>query len=216
MASNKSKADALSIRKQIEKFYREREKMDETLTVNRKELHQWLADLARRADQIEGVTHILKFTHPEARGSNVRALFSREDTGGFVGTHCLEERAVVDVTGNAAALDVYKFLKLEHEGVQFKDLVASENPAFLAALSEDLQEARQWVRALAAVFESEPPARPKSHALAKQVYWPMSDGTYRVLSPLFSSSLAQETHARIQNVKFGDDMKMILSPFTAA
>lgn len=67
----------------------------------RQALHQqfqpatWLADAARRAAQIQAVTHLLKPIHPEAKGTN---LYCPPATLGseFAG----------DVVGNAAALDV--------------------------------------------------------------------------------------------------------------
>src|SRR5690606_1053760 len=74
--------------------------------------HTWLADAARRVTQIQAVTHVLKATHPDARGSSLyvrpKALPQHAD----IGTHLLGDNYDDDIVGNAAALDVYKFLKV--------------------------------------------------------------------------------------------------------
>ena len=76
----------------------------------------WLADAAKRVAQIQTVTHSLKPIHPEARGTNLycppASLVSRPE----VGSHVLGADFAGDVVGNAAALDVHKFLRVVVEG----------------------------------------------------------------------------------------------------
>ncbi|MGC3965606.1 MAG: type I-F CRISPR-associated protein Csy1 [Rhodocyclaceae bacterium] len=66
----------------------------------------WLADAARRVGQIQAVTHVLKATHPDARGSSVHAAPATLIQHSEVGTHSLGEDYADDIVGNAAALDV--------------------------------------------------------------------------------------------------------------
>lgn len=109
----------------------------------------WLEDAARRVVQIQAVTHSLKPIHPEAKGSSLYRPPQSVATGPWVGTHCLGDQFESDVVGNAAALDVYKFLKLAHDGQSFLDMAAKGDADFIAALSGDEAVGRQWATAFA-------------------------------------------------------------------
>ena len=74
----------------------------------------WLADAAKRVGQLQAVTHSLKPLHPAAKGTNLYVAPSTLAGLPLVGSHCLGQNFDLDVVGNAAALDVYKLLKLEH------------------------------------------------------------------------------------------------------
>ncbi|MFE8032363.1 type I-F CRISPR-associated protein Csy1 [Thiohalocapsa marina] len=165
----------------------------------------WLADAARRVNQIQQVTHGLKYTHPDARGSSLNSAGNPAAGAHLVGSHSLQGRHVPDVVGNAAALDVYKFLRLEVEGTTLLDLAVAGDPALVAALSDDPGEAAGWVKAFATLVE--PKGNPASHALAKQVYWPLDDGDYHLLAPLFPSSLAHRVWTTVSEDRFGDAAK---------
>lgn len=128
----------------------------------------WLADAARRASQISLVTHALKYGHPDARGSS---LYVDDATvpEGYVGTSSC--RTIhEDVVGNAAALDVFAFLKLEHAGKSLLQRVMENDDNLRAAFSDDAELAAVWMAAFRRMKESE--GRPASHTLARQVYFP--------------------------------------------
>src|SRR5690625_1721430 len=76
----------------------------------------WLEDAARRVRQIQMVTHSLKPLHPDARGTNLyiepAELFQHD----VLSSHSLGHNFSADVVGNAAALDVFKFLQLHVDG----------------------------------------------------------------------------------------------------
>jgi CRISPR-associated protein Csy1 len=157
----------------------------------------WIADAARRVGQIQQVTHAIKFTHPSADGPAAGAS--------VVGSHVLGGAAAADVVGNAAALDVYKFLRLSVDGRSLLDRAIGRDPALAEALSEDPDQAAEWMAAFAGL--PEPKGRPASHKLAKQLYWPLGDGRYHLLAPLLSSPLAHAVHRRIGEDRFSDDAK---------
>lgn len=80
------------------------------------EFKTWIDDAARRASQIQAVTHALKATHPDARGTSLYRPPAELVRHPLVGSHCLGEDFAGDVVGNAAALDVNKFLNVVHDG----------------------------------------------------------------------------------------------------
>lgn len=79
---------------------------------------RWIDDAASRAGQIQTVTHALKATHPDARGTSLYRPPSRLRQLPSVGSHCLPDDFVGDVVGNAAALDVCKFQFWSASGLQ--------------------------------------------------------------------------------------------------
>ena len=165
----------------------------------------WIADAAKRVGQIQQATHAIKFTHPSADGSSLSSTGNPAAGTAVVGSHVLGGAATADVVGNAAALDIYKFLRLTVNGRSLLDRAIGQDPALAEALSEDPALAAQWMAAFAGL--PEPKGRPASHKLAKQVYWPLSDGGYHLLAPLLSSPLAHVVHKRIGEDRFSDDAK---------
>ncbi|MFH1815609.1 MAG: type I-F CRISPR-associated protein Csy1 [Pseudomonadota bacterium] len=175
------------------------------------EYSAWLADAAKRVAQIQAVTHVLKATHPDARGSSLYAAPLSLGQFAEIGTHQLGEHFADDVVGNAAALDVYKFLKLEVDGRRLLDWLVADDADLLAALNDDRAVANEWALALRGLIR--PAGVPVSHALAKQIYWsvsgePADDAGYHLLQPLFSSSLAQAVHEEINDARFSDSSKL--------
>ena len=182
----------------------------------RTELHQqfipatWLDDAARRVSQIQAVTHSLKPIHPDAKGTNLYNVPSALPELAVVGSHCLGDDFAGDVVGNAAALDVYKFLKLEHQGRSLMALMLTRDADLVAALSEDPAQAETWISAFAGI--TEPRGRAASHTLAKQFYWltgndPHDDASFHMLAPLYASSLAHHVYRTIQNDRFSEEAK---------
>ena len=170
----------------------------------------WLEDAARRAGQIQAVTHSLKPVHPDAKGTNLYSPPSGLSAIELVGTHCLGDSFEGDVVGNAAALDVYKFLKLSLSGRSLLELACAADVDLAATLSDDLAKANDWMSAFASLID--PRGQLTSHTLAKQLYWPIGDdphddASYHLLSPLYASSLAHRVFALLQDDRFSEAAK---------
>lgn len=104
----------------------------------------WLEDAARRVAQIQIVTHTLKPIHPDARGTNL--FRAPEDLPPHleVGSHLLGQDFSSDVVGNAAALDVFKLLKLPVDGRPLLAWMQDGDRDLIAALSDDTDKAGEW------------------------------------------------------------------------
>ena len=170
----------------------------------------WLDDAARRVSQIQAVTHSLKPIHPDAKGSS---LF-REPSGlpalAEVGSHSLGAQFDTDVVGNAAALDVYKFLKLSLDGKSLLDLACTRDADLALALSDDSAQAAPWLDAFASLADAR--GKPSSHTNAKQVYWltgsdPHDGQQFHLLAPLYPTSLAHRVYQLLQDDRFSDEAK---------
>lgn len=171
----------------------------------------WLADAARRVSQIQAVTHVLKATHPDARGSSLHVVPTTLPQHAEIGSHLLGEVFAEDVVGNAAALDVFKFLKTEVEGKRLLEWMQVADVDLQLALSADTETANIWMKAFSSLVRDE--SSFSSHEMAKQLYWlageePVEDSEYHLLQPMFSSALAHVVHADIQDARFGETNKI--------
>ena len=171
----------------------------------------WLACAAKRVEQIQAVTHSLKPIHADARGTNLYVEPRTLPPLAELGSHALGERFVGDVVGNAAALDVYKMLKLEVNGRSLLTALLAQDADALAALHTDPAQAQALRDAFVSL--TQPRAEgPSSHTLAKQLYWltgtdACDDAHYTLLAPLYATSLAHAVHAQVQEDRFGEANK---------
>ena len=170
----------------------------------------WLDDAARRVVQIQAVTHSLKPIHPDAKGSSLYREPATLHPSAAVGTHSLGKAFAADVVGNAAALDVYKFLKLSHDGHSLLELAVQGDADLAAALTDNTVLAQQWMAAFASLAEARGTA--SSHTNAKQLYWLVGndahdDGAFHLLAPLYPTSLVHRVYQQIQDDRFSEDVK---------
>src|SRR5699024_1960237 len=212
--------EAAQIRAVIRQFLNERflaktEKLDPAddkyqRYVEQFEYNTWLADAARRVSQLQVVTHSLKPTHPDAKGSSIYAPPGGAASETVVGTDTLDASFSVDVVGNAAALDVFKFLQQEVNGRSLLERVEQGDPDLEAALSDDPETAHHLMQQFARI--TDPGDRHASHTLAKQLFWltgddPAVDEDFHLLAPLYATSLAHRVFQTINHDRFSDEAK---------
>ncbi|WP_070106580.1 type I-F CRISPR-associated protein Csy1 [Burkholderia plantarii] len=172
----------------------------------------WIPDAARRVRQIQAVTHSLKPIHPDARGTNLHVAPSDLPTLTDLGSHTLGGRFALDVVGNAAALDVVKLLKVEHDGRTLLEALQADDAGALHALADDAGEAAALRDAFLNLTEARD-GTASSHVLAKQVYWlagddPSDDAQYHLLAPLYPTSLVQAVYDDVHDARFGEANKL--------
>lgn len=171
------------------------------------ERETWLADAAKRASQIQLVTHAIKFTHPSARGTSFYFDSSGHKPDSLIGTHTIAHQLYDDVVGNAAALDVYKFLKLKYQDISLLDRIKNEEEIILKAFSDNIELAQEWCNAFKNIFSI--PDKPVTHTFSKQIYFPVNEKNYEyhLLVPLFPTSLVHAVYNKIQEERFGENSK---------
>ncbi|MCY4641267.1 MAG: type I-F CRISPR-associated protein Csy1 [Gammaproteobacteria bacterium] len=179
-----------------------------------REKHQpaaWIDDAARRINRnsittrLRLATHAIKYSHPHARGSSLYCDGCEVAGENLVASHILGKKMPLDVVGNAASLDVYKFLSLEVDGVPLWRRARDQDAALLAALPGSPEENQVWVETFATLAQNDP--KPMSHPLAKQVYWPLGENDYHLLQPLFPTSLVQRFSDILRKARFSDETK---------
>ena len=172
-------------------------------------LVNWLPDAAKRAGQISVASHPCTFSHPSARKNKngyVSSIIAKNKlrTDGFLrsGNVSIEP----DALGNAAALDVYKFLSLKMND-QRSLLVHIEQESELARQLLDIPSCEyQTLRdGFLKMVDSDQVS--VSSSKIKQVYFPIADGEYHLLSLLTHSGHLFELRKRLDALRFGDAVK---------
>jgi CRISPR-associated protein Csy1 len=164
----------------------------------------WLPDAAKRAGQLSLVSHPSKFTHPSAKTSSIIS----EST--FVSDGFLRSGNVVselDVFGNAAAMDVYKFLSL----------ILADGRTVLTHLDENTETIQQQFKLASTPFDElrdnflaikqDKSSKVRTSGQVKQVYFPVADD-YHLLSVLTPSGLMFVLKEKIQNIRFSEQTKL--------
>ncbi|MBY7858069.1 type I-F CRISPR-associated protein Csy1 [Vibrio fluvialis] len=172
-------------------------------------LDNWLPDAAKRAGQISVASHPCTFSHPSARKNKngyVSSIIAKNKPriDGFLrsGNVSVEQ----DALGNAAALDVYKFLSLE----------MSDQRSLLVHIEQESDLARQLLDIPSCEYQALRDGFLKminsdqasvSSSKIKQVYFPIADGEYHLLSLLTHSGHLFELRKRLDALRFGDAVK---------
>ena len=165
-------------------------------------LETWLPKAAKRAKQLSLVSHLGKFSHPSAKTRSIIATCAYHNDG-FVRSGNVD--ADLDVFGNAAALDVYKFLSL----------FMQNGKTVLENLEEKTADIQQQFSLKSATFEEiqigllaikQDNGSDYTSEKVKQVYFPVADD-YHLLSILTPSGLLFKLKERITAMRFSEQTK---------
>jgi CRISPR-associated protein Csy1 len=175
-------------------------------------LKNWLPNAARRAGQISLATHPCTFSHPSARKnkngytSSVIAQVMGPAPDGLLRSGNLQVEP--DALGNAAALDVYKFLtlRLQDERSLLQHIQDDSEPA-QALLDEAGEDSEVLKTGFLAMVSTKDEAITSSKI--KQVYFPLEDSDvgYHLLSILSHSGHLFEMRKRLDRLRFSDEVK---------
>lgn len=210
-------SEARKIRDVIEGFLEERlavaigDKEPEELVRGKYVRESWLARAASGMEQLRLVHYTPKFSSTKIPPKvSLRAGISLHEWepsehSGLVTTPSLAGEKKWDLIGNAArnTRDLYEFMTLEWSGESFVALFSRGCRALQEALSDDEKVSAKWMHQfLGYAFD-----KYESHQYAKQVYFPIGESEYHLISPLYPTSLAHAVKARIDDSRFGEPSK---------
>lgn len=159
----------------------------------------WLPDAAKRAGWLSIVSHPGKFSHPSAKTTSIIATSKTADDGYLRSGNVKYE---LDVFGNAAAMDVYKFLNLAMEDGQtvlhHLERDSAEIQTFLTIPTASYENLKEGFMTIKEVDDQN-----KTDQLVKQVYFPV-DESYHLLSLLTPSGLLTKLKAHIDAIRFSE------------
>ena len=171
------------------------------------EIKTWLTDAAKRAGQISMVTHAPKYTHSETKSMGV--LVQESDKSIHIQSHqylCSTSLAnlFIDVVGNAAALDVASLLLIEADGKTLLDEIGVGNSPALATIAESKDQLEEWIEGFSKAISNK---ELTSGQLSKQLYFPLTDGKYHLISPLYASALGQAMYEKMTDSFYSETAK---------
>ncbi|MDO6513247.1 type I-F CRISPR-associated protein Csy1 [Neptuniibacter sp. 2_MG-2023] len=199
------------LKKNIKASMTEEEVRDKTLECEEVfALINWLPNAAKRAGQISLSTHPVTFSHPSARKNKngyASSVIAEADfkPDGFLRTGNVQ--AEHDALGNAAALDVYKFLTLvmaDGDTLLHHLQQGSELAIELLAIAGDVESLKQGFLAMVVANDEA-----VTSSKIKQVYFPVEEETegYHLLSVLSHSGHLFEMRKRLDHLRFSDFTK---------
>lgn len=166
-------------------------------------LETWLLDASQRAKQLSLTSHPAKFVHPNAKVSSI-IVDAKKENDGLLRSGNVEVE--LDVFGNAAALDVEKFLRIKlHDG-----------QTVLQHLEQNTEVIRQQFKTENTRFEDISNGFMKikfsdldqTSEKLKQVYFPVSD-SYHLLSIINASGIIYKLKERINALRFSEENKTL-------
>ena len=174
-------------------------------------LKQWLPNASRRAGQIKISSHPCTFSHPSAnknKNGKVSAVIAKanRDSDGFVRSGNVD--VDLDALGNAAALDVYRFLTLRmSDGTTLIEHIESNSDVAKSLLNRS--EIGYEATRLQFLEMLETSEQQITSSKIKQVYFPISlnNDDYHLLSVLTPSGIVYKLRERIDHIRYSDESK---------
>ena len=167
-------------------------------------LQAWIVDAAKRGTQLSMVSHPSKFSHPSAKTSSIIAQAGAAHDG-YLRTGNIHYP--LDVFGNAAAMDVYKFLSITlSNNLTVLENLEQKNDLIKKILNhssfnfEILRE--EFLKIKSSDLSS------KTDHLVKQVYFPIQNNEYHLLSLLTASGIITSLKKRLDELRFSDATKL--------
>lgn len=165
-------------------------------------LPTWLPDAAKRVTQLSMVSHPSKFSHPSAKTSSVIAYCSSNNDG-YLRTGNVNYP--LDVFGNAAAMDVYKFLSLTlADGQTVLTHIENDSEVIKPILTINTANYDELKQGFISIKQAD--TSTKTDRLVKQVYFPVEQN-YHLLSILTPSGLLTKIKTTLDAMRFSETTK---------
>ena len=172
-----------------------------------KTLEEWLPGASKRAGQLTFTSHPPKFSHPNAKITLMQVEGDQLADGYLRSGNVKVE---MDVVGNAASLDVYKFLSLVlHDGKTILDHLEENSDYIQSQLSSTSTNFEDISKGLLEIRKNDS-SQVKTHGGIKQVYFPLDHDQkdYHLLSVLTPSGILYELKSRINAMRFSEKAKV--------
>ncbi len=175
------------------------------------EIRSWIEETSKKSlsDDVKIIkaTHLLRFGHSSSSSDGIFLSDKSKDL--LLTTASLKKNVIHDIAhNNGNLITISRFLALSHLGNIIIDLILDDVFSFLKPFSENDNQLSRWIagfRQLVAKRDI------KTADKAKQIYFPLKNKTekYHLLTPLFSSTLAEEIYLVQAHIKYSDESSTI-------
>lgn len=160
--------------------------------------HQWLTTNSENAKSVSFATHVAKLTHSKI---DTPSFYDNIDSqkNNQLSTSALRNKAIDGAVAGNQFAPIFQFLELELNGKKLASEFSDESNIVLKPFVKEGEDLNNWNKGFKQSLSSK---QLSSHALAKQIYFPINNNTinnseYHLLCNVKSSSIA---HAIYENV----------------
>jgi len=219
------KSEEIKLEKQsvrLEKLIKAKDKKEVELAELRiaapsAEIRLWI-DKASQTKIAEGkriikATHVLRFTHSSSLSDGI--LVEGKSNDPILSTVSIGKQCEFDLAhNNGALITISRFLALNINGSYIIDLIIDGDFCFLNGFSENQEQFDRWCAGFSNLVERRSITKADK---VKQIYFPLLRGNgnindekvkYHLLTPLFSSSLAESVFNLVSYIKYSDEQEI--------
>lgn len=177
------------------------------------EIPDFLTESAEKAVSVDKpmfkVTHPVKFTHGLAPygGCYVKPSVSKINYA-YLTTESLKSHYFDITNSNGNLITHARFLMCNLDGETVYEKLQNNDSSWLNEFSQEPKIIDAWMEGLRLWEVSEAPVI-QDASLLKQSYFYLSDGTYHITSPLFSSTICQSIYEKIRFSIFSQENKIL-------
>lgn len=182
------------------------------------EIREWIDSTRLKkiavGKRIIKATHVLRFSHSSSLSDGLLLKDKSNDT--TLTTASLKKEFTYDLAhNNGALITISRFLALQFSEKLIIDLILEGNYNFLKAFAKNQEQLGEWASGFEDLVEER---EIKTTDTAKQLYFPLIQSDkklsidkvkYHLITPLFSSSLAEEFSTMINHLKFSKEQENI-------
>jgi len=175
------------------------------------EIPNYLTECAAKAKSVDKpmfkVTHPVKFTHGLISYGGVYVKPFSQNINGCLTTESLQS-SYYDITNSNGNLITHaRFLMLNLDGETVYNKLNNADDSWLFEFSANKEQVMEWAEGLSLWVAATEDIQDASRL--KQNYFPVSDGSYHITAPLFSSSICQAIYNRVRFSTFSQENKRL-------
>lgn len=158
----------------------------------------WINKVVENIDELFlNVSHVAKLTHSSNQAISLKDNSESTDYPYLITTQTIGTEYLDSGYSDARYSPIAQFLSypVANSDKQLGQHLA-ENEVYFSKISDDEAERLYWSEEIQKAYQ---PKQIRSHTLAKQIYMPLDNDDYHLVSPMYSSSLAHEIYLSIKD-----------------
>lgn len=170
---------------------------------NTYEIRTWISNVVENIDKLFlNVSHVAKLTHSSSQAMSLKDSITQTSYLHLVTTQTTNMDLLDNGYTNAIYSPVAEFLSypVKNSAKKLGELLSEYEQCF-ALISDSKEEREAWCNQIKQAYESQ---KIRTHVLAKQIYIPVAE-SYHLVSPMYSSSLAQHIYLAIKEAHDKDN-----------
>ncbi len=159
----------------------------------------WINKVVENIDELFlNVSHVAKLTHSSNQAISLKDNSESTDYPYLITTQTIGTEYLDSGYSDARYSPITQFLSypVANSDKQLGEYLA-ENEAYFSKISDNKAERLYWSEEIQKAYQ---PKQIRSHTLAKQIYMPLGNDDYHLVSPMYSSSLAHKIYLSIKEV----------------